>query len=74
MPVCEILDTFLSAWTEARRAAADAQIEGWLDRYMSLYLELLQKQLDDYVSQNEDWRAIASERIFPALQERLVFA
>jgi len=40
---------------------------------MSLYSELLQKQLDDYARLNEDWQAIASERIFPALLERLVF-
>jgi len=74
MPACEIIDTFpsfLSVWNEAQRSAVDVQIDAWFDRYMSQYPELLQKQLDDYASLNDDWRVTASERIFPALPERL---
>ena len=74
MPACEVLDTFpsfLSVWNERQPTAVDAQIEGWLERYMALYPELLRKQMDDYASLNEDWRVTASERIFPALPERL---
>ncbi|MGB7876323.1 MAG: hypothetical protein WBL25_18205 [Anaerolineales bacterium] len=54
-----------------RQDSLDVQIEAWLEKYMSGYPELLQKQLDDYTSLNEDWRVTASERIFPALPERL---
>lgn len=74
MPVCEIIDTFpsfLRLWDEIEHGSVDEQINGWLERYMTLYPELLQKQLDDYASLNEDWRVTASERIFPALPERL---
>ena len=74
MPSCEVLDTFpsfLSMWNEAQHTTVDAQINIWLNEYMSQWPELLQKQLDDYASLNDDWRATASERIFPALPERL---
>jgi len=74
MPTCEIIDTFpsfLSVWNEAQHSAVDVQIDIWLDRYMSGWPEVLQKQLDDFASLNEDWRVTAKERIFPALPERL---
>jgi len=74
MPTCEILDTFrffLSMWNETQHSTPEVQINGWLNEYMSNYPELLQKQLDDYASLNEDWRVTATERIFPALPKRL---
>lgn len=74
MPICEILDTFpsfLAVWHETQQSSVNVQINTWLERYMSSYPELLQKQLDDYASLNEDWRLTAKERIFPALPERL---
>jgi len=74
MPTCEILDTFpsfLTAWTETQHDAVNVQIDAWLDRYMAEYPELLQKQLDDYASLQEDWHVTAAERIFPSFSERL---
>ena len=74
MKTCEVLDTFssfLSVWDEVRCDSVSAQVEAWLEGYMSSYPELLQKQQDDYAGLNEDWRLTASERIFPALPERL---
>lgn len=74
MPTCEILDTFpsfLTVWNETQGSSVNVQIDAWLERYMSSYPELLQKQLNDYASLQENWRATASERIFPALSERL---
>jgi len=74
MPICKIIDTipsFLRLWDEIEHRSVDEQIDGWRERYMTLYPELLQKQLDDFASLNEDWRVTASERIFPALPERL---
>lgn len=74
MSTCEILDTFpsfLRLWNEIENSSLDVQINSWVERYMSLFPELLQKQLDDFANLNEDWRATASERIFPALPERL---
>lgn len=47
------------------------QMDAWLNEYMSQWPELLQKQLDDYASLNEDWRVTASERIFSVLPKRL---
>ena len=66
MPTCEILDTFpsfLTVWHEIQDSPVNVQIDAWLDRYMSQWPELLQKQLDDYASLNEDWKMTASERI-----------
>jgi len=74
MLACTIVDTFSvfqSVWKDIQHSLVDEQINGWLERYMSHYPELLQKQLDDYASLNEDWRVTASERIFPALPDRL---
>lgn len=74
MPTCEILDTFpsfLTFWNGVQHGSIEAQIDAWLNEYMSHWPDLLQKQLDDYASLNEDWRATASERIFPALPGRL---
>jgi len=74
MSTYELIDTFPSfsrLWNEIEHSSLDVQINVWLERYMSLYPELLQKQLDDYTSLNENWRVTASERIFPALPERL---
>jgi len=74
MSTYELLDTFpsfLRLWNEVKHSSLVEQINGWLEKYMNLYPELLQKQLDDYASLDEDWRVTASERIFPALPERL---
>jgi len=74
MPTCEILDTFpsfLAVWHEKQGSSVNVQIDAWLERYMSSYPELLQKQLNDYASLDEDWRVTAKERIFPVLTERL---
>jgi hypothetical protein len=47
------------------------QIEAWALEYLSPWPELLEKQLDDYASQNVNWRQIAREKVFPFLEERL---
>jgi hypothetical protein len=39
---------------------------------MAKWPELLEKQINDYASQQVDWRQIASERIFPFINARLV--
>jgi len=74
MSTCELIDTFpsfLKVWNEVEHSSLDEQINGWLESYMNQYPELLQKQLDDYAGLGEDWRVTASERIIPALPERL---
>ncbi|MBC7264030.1 MAG: hypothetical protein H5T64_06680 [Chloroflexi bacterium] len=74
MPTCEFVDTFpafLTYWTGAQAKSLDDQIEGWATEYMSLWPELLAQQIEDYSSQNIDWRQIARERVFPYLAERL---
>ena len=74
MSTCKILDTFspfLAVWHATQGSSTNEQIDAWFDRYMSQWPELLQKQLDDYASLDESWRATASERIFPVSPERL---
>ncbi len=69
-----VIDTFpgfLAFWHKAQKKPPDAQIEGWAAEYMSQWPELLEKQLDDYASQNMDWHQVAKERVFPFLNDRL---
>jgi len=70
----DIIDTFpafLAFWSEAQHKPIDEQMEGWASEYMSRWPGLLEKQLQDYSSQNVDWRQIAREKIFPFLGDRL---
>ncbi len=74
MPKCNVVDTFskfLAFWAENQQKPVDEQIEGWATEYMAHWPELLNKQIDDYSSQGENWREIARERVFPFLGERL---
>ncbi len=70
----DIIDTFpgfLTFWAKAKRKPMDVQIESWAAQYMSQWPELLNKQLQDYASQNVDWRQIAQEKVLPFLEDRL---
>lgn len=74
MSACAVVDafpTFLSVWDEIGQLSLDAQLDGWLGQYMAGWPELLQKQIDNYASEELDWRAVASEHVFPFLPERL---
>lgn len=69
-----ILDTFpafLQYWQTHRHAPLEEQIETWESHYLLPWPELAEKQKADYAGQDLDWRLIASERIFPFLDERL---
>lgn len=69
-----IIDTFpafLSYWKKFQSQPIEKQIDGWANTYLSPWPELLQKQVDDYVSEGYDWQLIARERIFPRIGERL---
>lgn len=69
-----ILDTFpafLAFWKKAQNTHLSTQIELWETEYMAQWVELLEKQLDDYSSQQVDWKQIASEKIFPYIDARL---
>lgn len=71
---CNIIDTFpsfLAFWAESRHRPLNAQIEAWSAEYMVHWPELLEKQLEDYASQEVEWRQIARERVFPFLRARL---
>ncbi len=72
--MCESIDTFpafLTYWAKVQGKPLDDQIEGWATEYMSLWPDLLVRQVEDYASQNLDWRQIAREKVFPYLTERL---
>jgi hypothetical protein len=74
MPQDKIIDTFpafLKFWSRVRSRPLDEQIDGWAVEYMAQWPELLAKQIEDYASQQLDWRQIARERVFPYLRERL---
>jgi hypothetical protein len=74
MSKVEIIDTFpafLAYWKNVQDKPMDIQIETWAADYMSQWPELLKRQLDDYANENEDWRQIARERVFPFLDDRL---
>jgi hypothetical protein len=69
-----LIDTFpafLTFWNQVRRKSLDDRMELWASEYMSAWPELLAKQLDDYASQNLDWRQVAREKVFPHLASRL---
>ncbi|RMH05802.1 MAG: hypothetical protein D6704_08635 [Nitrospirae bacterium] len=74
MSTCEFIDTFpafLAYWAKVQDKPLDDQIEGWATEYMSAWPELLSKQIEEYSSQNLDWRQIARGKVFPYLTERL---
>ncbi len=74
MSVCEVIDTFpdfLMYWAEAQHKSPDEQMEGWATGYMAQYPDLLAKQIEDYSTQNVDWRQVAREKVFPYLAGRL---
>jgi hypothetical protein len=70
----EIVDTFprfLAYWEKSQGVPLDVQIDRWAEDYLFSWPDLLALQIDDYREQNIDWREIASQKIFPALGERL---
>ncbi len=69
--VIDTFPAFLTYWAKVQGKPLDEQIEGWATDYMSLWPELLARQIEDYSSQNLDWRQIAREKVFPYLTERL---
>ncbi len=75
MSKCNIVDAFpqfLDFWKAVRHQPMDAQIDRWASEYMSQWPELLEKQVDDYSSEGEDWRQVAREKVFPFLDQRLL--
>ncbi len=73
-PGVTILDTFprfLTWWERARANSPDEWADSWAMDYLAPWPELLALQVADYEAQGLDWRRIAQERIFPALDERL---
>lgn len=75
MQQVSIIDTFpdfLEFWKNIQDAPILTQIEYWASEYMAKWPELLEKQMNDYASQQVNWRQIASERIFPFINARLV--
>jgi hypothetical protein len=70
----EIVDAFpdfLSFWADARHLTQEALPHSWAREQMAAWPELVAMQIEDYENQGEDWRAIASKRVFPYLDERL---
>ena len=69
-----LVDTFpafLVFWKKNEDAPLSVQIDGWATEYMAQWPELLEKQLTDYSGQQEDWKKLAGEKIFPYISTRL---
>ncbi|MBN2393831.1 MAG: hypothetical protein JXR84_24070 [Anaerolineae bacterium] len=69
-----IVDTFpafLAFWEKAQHLPMDAQIEGWASDYMAQWPELLEKQINSYAEDGDDWRDVAREHVVPFWAERL---
>jgi len=69
----EIIDTypdFQLYWKKAENLPVKQQMDLWQNIYMEKYPELLHKQLDDWEEQEEDWKQVAAEKIFPFLPGR----
>jgi hypothetical protein len=74
MPELQIIDNFpafLDFWPAARHKSLPVQLDDWAAIYMAPWPELLNKQLNDYASQGEEWRIYATEHVFPYLDQRL---
>ncbi len=74
MPHLQIIDifpAFLEFWPAARHKPLADQLDDWAAVYMAPWPELLNKQLDDYTSLEEDWRLVAGQHVFPYLDQRL---
>lgn len=69
--VIDTFPAFLQFWNRVRGRSLSEQIDGWANEYLASWPELLAKQVDDYSSQQIDWREIARERIFPYIDQRL---
>jgi hypothetical protein len=67
----DIFPAFLSYWTGVQGLPLDEQISRWANEYLSPWPDLLAQQVEDYASQQVDWRQIAREKVFPHLSERL---
>ena len=71
-PLSTVIDTFpafLAYWAESERKPLEEQIESWATVYMSQWPELLRLQIEDYATQNLDWRQVARTKVFPFLAE-----
>jgi hypothetical protein len=69
-----LIDTFpafLAFWTRVSRKPLDDRIDLWASEYMSAWPELLAKQIEDYASQDLDWRQVARAKVFPHFARRL---
>lgn len=68
MSTYQIIDTFpefLDEWEKVMGKPVETQIDQWASINGGRWPELLEKQLDNYVSAGEDWKEIARSKIFP---------
>jgi hypothetical protein len=61
---------FIKYWAVFHQMPIEEQIEGWTSMYMANWPELLDKQIEEYAIENEDWRQIARNKVFPFYEER----
>lgn len=74
MSTYRIIDTFpefLDDWESVKGKPVETKIDHWTSIYGGRWPELLEKQLDNYASDGEDWRETARSRVFPYYDQRL---
>lgn len=68
--IIDAFPEFLDLWEQIRDLPVQAQMERWAS-YMAAWPEVLDLLIQDYAEQGLDWRAVARERVFPFLAQRL---
>jgi hypothetical protein len=74
MSESKLIDTFpafLAFWETAQHQSLDDQVQGWASTYLAQWPELLEKQVQAYTEDGDDWRLVARERVVPFWNERL---
>lgn len=70
----KIIDTFpsfLTWWQNVQDIPLDEKIDSWASEYMSSWPDLPTLQVEDYTSQQLNWKQVAHEMVFPHLDARL---
>ena len=74
MSESKLIDTFpafLAFWKTAQHLSLDAQIQGWASTYLAQWPELLEKQVQSYAEDGDDWQQMAREHVIPFWSERM---
>ena len=72
LEIIDIFPRFLSVWDKIKKTPLPERPEAWEDLIMKDYPELLEKLIDDYRSNQVDWKKVSKEKVFPFLEDRFL--